>query len=289
MSEVLTYSLRFAERAHNSDEYYRTIAVFADKWLAHAQNTVGDLVRDFESFREAAGPSERSFAEGAFEALALGVQLREHATEAALLPQWSAWVLKELVETQAHWPWAEGAIKAVRGFVGGLVEEMVENGHAAKPTSGNSQTPAGQPSIRDLILWLQAQGETTQAGRFSVWQDYLQTMGEQRARQVILQCLALAADFTMESAAALGKYTQGVEEFVGRIAPQTGENCQQQCQTRHFTSPFSCSAQALHVPRMTMSVKSAWNPYWSRSWPRNGFSVPGANWNMVPHTQQTAW
>jgi len=71
-----------------------------------------------------------------------------------------------------------------------------------------------------LILWLQAHGETTQADHFLVWQDYLQTMGEQRARQAILQCLALAADFTMESAAALGKYTQGVEEFVGRIAPQ---------------------------------------------------------------------
>jgi hypothetical protein len=130
-----------------------------------------------------------------------------------------AWVLKELVETQEHLPWAEGAIKAVRGFVGGLVGERMENGRAAERMSENDQSPNGQPSISDLILWLQAQGEATQADRFSVWHDYLQTMGDQRARQALLQCLALAADLAVESA-ALDKYTQGVEEFVCHMAPQ---------------------------------------------------------------------
>ena len=65
---------------------------------------------------------ERTFAEAAFEMLALGVLLREHGAQALGFPLAPAWVLARLVEAQDFLPLPsiEQPVKAIRGFVHGL-------------------------------------------------------------------------------------------------------------------------------------------------------------------------
>ena len=115
---VMPYTLRAG--AVNSDAYYHTISVFADDWLLHMQDVAGDLVDNFQVFWQATGGSVRSFAERAFELLTLGVLLREHGAEAASLPKWLAWMLRELIEFQSRVVWAKRVIKPMRGFLIGI-------------------------------------------------------------------------------------------------------------------------------------------------------------------------
>lgn len=196
---AMPYTLRAG--AANSDAYYHTISAFADDWLLHAQDVAGDLVDDFQVFWQATGGSVRSFAERAFELLALGVLLREHGTEAASLPKWLAWTLNGLIEFQSRVVWAERAIKPVRGFLIGI-EKLVRR----PQTAGDG--------IVQLVIWLRAHGERAQADRLSEWQSYFDELGPQRAQEIISRCLILADDFARESASRLGTYTEGVERFV---------------------------------------------------------------------------
>ncbi|MCL4303580.1 MAG: DUF116 domain-containing protein [Anaerolineae bacterium] len=216
MTDRLTYSLRL--EARNSNSYYTAISALTDQWLAHAQSVVGDLINEFQRFRRTAGLPEHSPAEDTFELLVLGVLLREHSRHAAGLPAWTAHLLAGLVTWQDRWPWAEGMIKAVRGFIGGLIAPREWNG-TATPKNGQEAT-AGDGAVTCLLHWLRAHGQGTQADRLAVWLDYLKTIGPERAQAAISQSLALAGNFARESEAALGQYTTGVESFRTAVKPQ---------------------------------------------------------------------
>lgn len=207
MADRLTYSLRL--ETHNSAPYYTTIAALADQWLAHVNQVAGRLINDFQRFRRAAGLPERSVAEDAFELLVLGVLLREHSRQAAGLPSWVAHLLAGLVALQNRWPRAEGVLKAMRGLINGLAGKREGQGTRAEDQIGPC-----------LLRWLRAHGQGTQADRLSVWQDYLETIGPEKAQPVINQSLALADHFARESETVLGPYTAGVESFRTSTAPQ---------------------------------------------------------------------
>lgn len=216
MTNRLTYSLCLETR--NSDPYYTAVAALADQWLAYAQNVAGALISDFQRFRRAAGLPERSVAEDAFELLVLGVLLREHGHHAAELPTWAAHLLAGLIALQGCWPWAEGAIKATRGFIGGVVGQRERESTAA--LKRGQATMAGDRAVNCLLHWLRAHGQVFQADQLSVWQDYLKTIGPEGAQQAISQTLTLADHFARESGAVLGLYTAGVESFRTAATPQ---------------------------------------------------------------------
>ena len=201
---TITYSLRLAAR--NSDDYYQTIARFADDWLARALFVMRDLIAGFRAFRAQAPLPDRSEAECALELLALGVLLREHHGEAGRWPGWLARVAQRLVRAQTRWPRLESVIKHARGGLGWLARRV--------PVQS-----IDHHDVPRLLDWLRANGEAGQATRLAQWQDYLETSGARAAREIISRCLTLAADFEVASASALGQYTQGVERFLAESAP----------------------------------------------------------------------
>jgi len=213
MPRIITYSLR--RGAQNSDEYYRVIARFTDDWTAHAVRVLKDVFISFRLFRQEAGLNDRSDAEYAFELLALGVLLREHGAEAARSPEWWTRAQSWLVEAQERWPLrlrsgraqAESAVKKARGWLGWIGRRM-----RARRTNGDDAAR--------LIAWLKANGDDAKADRLAQWQGFFEALGPSPAKQVVARCLALADDFAVESARALGPYTEQVERFLSETAPK---------------------------------------------------------------------
>lgn len=202
---ILTYSLR--SEARNSDGYYATIARFADEWQADARAAVGDIVRRFQAFRRQMGWRERSEVECAFELLALGVLLREHGGEATASPEWIERALGWLVGVQGRRPRLEGAIKALRGWLGWV--DLRRDGRLGR-----------NGEVERLIAWLRANGERARAGRFVEWLAFFDEIGTVPARKAIYRCLALAEEFALDSLRWLGEYTAGVARFVESEAPR---------------------------------------------------------------------
>jgi hypothetical protein len=205
MTRIITYDLR--QGALDSDEYYRTIASFADTWLDRTIREAGDILTSFRQYRQSRGKVDRSDGEYALELLALGVLLREHGNEAINLPNWSIYILKRLLDAQSRWPRQENRIKRLRGWVGWLA----------------SHTKAAHPdrdAVGRLVVWLSANGEDGRAKRLTEWHDYFETSGSYPEQDLILISLALADDFANASLATIGKYTIGVEQFLIETAPR---------------------------------------------------------------------
>ncbi|MBI5291270.1 MAG: DUF116 domain-containing protein [Chloroflexi bacterium] len=205
MTRIITYNLRLNGR--DSDDYYRTVAAFADHWLAGvlSDGDVCQIIARIRADRQKRGEPDRSDAEYAFEMLALGVLLRQHGGEAARLPGWWLRVQRWLVDWQVRWPAAEATLKQWRGWLNGLSVRF-------------GGPPADREDVRRLIAWLRANGETAKAGRLEQWQRWLNSEPAKGA-EVVAVSNALAADFAAAGAEALNSFTTGVECFLADCAP----------------------------------------------------------------------
>jgi hypothetical protein len=131
---------------------------------------------------------------------------REHGAQAERLPGGLARLLKLLVEAQSRWASLEWLVKIWRGWLGGIGK-------------GAEARPKDTGDLGRLLTWIQANGETARARRLAQWHDYFETLSQPAAQLAIARCLALAEAFAGASQQALGKYTEGVERFVSRVAP----------------------------------------------------------------------
>ena len=176
------YSLKSPEGS--SDEYYRVIAAFADRWLERVGASLARPVGGFLAYLK----QERAFAEAAYEMLVLGVLLREHGAQALQFPLAPAWVLARLVEAQdcLPLPSIEQPVKAMRGFVQGLAA-----GEPA-PDEPVDELPFGEGAaqvVERLVGWLRAQGMTAQADRLAQWGGFMAALAR-RNSQLTLKLLA---------------------------------------------------------------------------------------------------
>jgi hypothetical protein len=194
-----------------SEEYYRTIAGFAEEWLAQAMPALGPLAGGFQAWQRTTGHPGRSQVECTFELLALGVLLHARGDQAARLSGREAWALEKLAAAQARLPRAERLVKALRGLVGGLA-------HLYRSARG--PVYASPSDVRRLVRWLSAQGEIAQAGRFSEWVEYLETLRPDRARRLVLQGWRAARSFEAASLVRLGRYTAQVDPYRTRALPR---------------------------------------------------------------------
>jgi hypothetical protein len=210
MKRIITYSLRKEERS--SDNYYRTIADFSQRWIEAAQASIGAHVAGFRAYRKQSGQPERSFPECAFELLVLGVMLREHGLQARQTPPGILRWLEKLIDLQGRYAWAEKVIKTVRGWIVSLVL------HAGNPK--NNQETQGLEQTHLLLEWMQAVDYGGQVERLSEWQSYFETLSPQNVDEIITRCRSLAHDFAEDSQRILGAYTQGVTKFLQEEAPR---------------------------------------------------------------------
>lgn len=210
MNDALPYSLRLSGRS--SDGYYREIAAFTDNWLDGARQTLARPAGNFQAFLTRRGAAARSFAEVAFELLALGVLLAEHGEQALQMAPAPAWLLARLVEAQDRLPLpaVEKPVKAMRGLLQGLAQGGEISGELPDllPFGG-----AAAALVERLVRWLEAEGLAAQAGRLADWQAYLAQLDEQRAQGILARCLLLAEEFREQAQAALGSFTSGAADF----------------------------------------------------------------------------
>lgn len=205
MTRLITYSLRNDSR--DSDDYYRAVAAFADSWFAVATRDLENILTGFRAYRLSHHQSDRTDAEYAFELLALGVMLHEHADDISYLPNAVARVLNWLVRAQENYPSCEDQIKRWRGQI------------AEWAQSDGSKTNR-RDAVGSLIDWLRANGDTTKADRFAQWQRYFHEIGFASTRHVTARCIAIASDFIASSEIALGRYTPQVPAFLAKVAPK---------------------------------------------------------------------
>ncbi len=210
------YSLQ-SERG-SSDEYYRVIAGFTDRWLSSAHDSLARPVSGFLAFLN----KDRSFAEAAFEMLVLGVLLREHGVQALQLPAAPAWLLARLIEAQERLPLPaiEKPIKTMRGLVQGFAaSDPFDEANADMLVD---ELPFGQGAagvVARLVDWLDAEGMTAQSERLAQWRDFFAQLSCQYAEVLLARCLLLAEDFAAESEVVLGPYTAEVSRFVTCVQP----------------------------------------------------------------------
>jgi hypothetical protein len=205
MTRVITYSLR--NGARDSRDYYQAVAAFADSWFAAAARDLENIIVGFRKYRLSHSLPDRTDSEYAFELLALGVILHEHADEISHLPQSAARLLKWLVIAQDHYPSCEDHLKRWRGRIAAW-------GRDAK---SKAQT---RDDIGSVIDWLRANGGVTQADRFAQWQSYFNEIGFASTRHITARCIAAASDFIASSEIALGQYTPHVPAFLNEVAPK---------------------------------------------------------------------
>jgi len=205
MARIITYSLRLD--APHSDEFYRTIARFADSWLEQTLPEVRDLVAGFRQFRHEHHGAERTDAEYLFELLALGALMREHGAEAGHLPTWAERLLQALVSLQGRHAWLEGTVKVLRGWLGWLADLL-----PARERDGDR--------VGRMIAWLEANDEPAKAERFGEWHDFFLSESLSFSQTAVARCLDLARAFDHSSTAALGKYTENVSHFLKVEAPR---------------------------------------------------------------------
>ncbi len=204
------YNLQLQDQG--SDSYYTVIADFTRNWQSKAVDQIGGLVIDFLKFRQASALSQRTPWEYTFELLALGVLLREHGGQALRLSRGNADLMEWLTVLQDSQPWAEGAVKRVRGMLG----RVSRSWHAER-----GPIYASPDDVKNLIEWLEAHDEAVQAERFREWLHFfIETRPPDLTRQAILQCWRLAEAFEAESEQALGQYTTEANFYRTGSAPK---------------------------------------------------------------------
>jgi hypothetical protein len=205
MKRIITYSLRSG--AADSDEYYRTVAAFADDWLARVKSGLTGLITGFRDHRRELGEPDRSPDECAFELLALGVLVHEHGRQAAHMVGWQVRFLWWLAQARERYPWAEAFIKWLRGLISGI---------DAEPGSEKNE----EDILAQTIRWLKVNDESARERRLAQWEAYFRSNGALQTRQAVSRCLDLAEDFASTSRDVLGMYTGGVERFLSETAPR---------------------------------------------------------------------
>jgi hypothetical protein len=205
MTQIITYSLRSG--AADSDEYYLTVAAFADDWLARIKPGLADLITGFRDHRRGNGEPDRSPDECAFELLALGVLVHEHGRQAAHMAGWQARLLWWLALARERYPRAEAFIKWLRGLISGI---------DADPGGGKNE----EDILAQTIRWLKVNEESARERRLAEWEAYFRSNGALQTRQAVTRCLDLAGDFASTSRDVLGMYTGGVERFLSETAPR---------------------------------------------------------------------
>jgi len=218
MVDAATYSLKGADGT--SDEYFQVIERFTDEWLIHARKTVGSLVENYVDMQRRNQKTVRSVDHSAFELLVLAVTMREHGFDATRLPDWMVGILRSLLRAQEQHPRLEKPFKWLRGVASGLAGGI---GKASLRLLGERSLRfvGSRDAVGQVVTWLLAQGQDTQAQRLTAWKEYFDSLSFLAARDAIARAQCLADDFDRMSEARLGAYTQKVETYLTQTAPET--------------------------------------------------------------------
>lgn len=110
-----------------------------------------------------------------------------------------------------------GSLKPGIDFIRGILAtvflspDLYDNMFTLEPTSEH---------LEKLLNWLSATGEFNQeVKRLRKWHDYLKTLPQKEASDILATAITLAAWFEVCSEEALGRYTQNVENYLNELRP----------------------------------------------------------------------
>lgn len=207
---VITYSLR--ENEINSNGYYRDVSLFADEVLAEMRNLTHGIVKEYMAHirqKEMQGLSTEE--EYGLELLILGTLWQIYSGDASGLDEFPRQLLAALARLRNQ----GGSLKPGIDFIRGIMATLFLSPDLYDNLSILNTTPE---HMEKLLNWLDATGEFNQeVKRLRKWQDYLKTLPQKEASDILATAMTLAAWFNIRSEEALGKYTPNVERYLNEI------------------------------------------------------------------------
>jgi uncharacterized protein len=200
----ITYSLQ--GDAHNSEEYYRDVALFTERVLSEAEVSLMPLVKGFKDYlRENRIETLRSDEEYALELLSLGVLWMTYAPHVKRFSPLVARVFRTLIALRRQGEWLKPKVDAVRGFLDTLflAPAKLSEGALLEYTLENFDR---------LLNWLSATGEfKEEVKRFHNWRKFFEGLSRREQAELLKASHSFARWFASRSRTTLGKYTRHME------------------------------------------------------------------------------
>ena len=209
---VITYSLR--DNDERQDQYYRTVATFADEVVAQGQARCLVLLNDLQAFLQRTHrETPRTCAEYLYELLTLGVLWRCYGASALRLHAVPRQCLTRLTELRERSARLKPTADWLRGLLGGLFFQA-DHLHA---TTGPELTLA---RLDPFLGWLAATGILNEeVERLRNWRDCWIELTPGNAPVNLSAVQDFASWFEARSLQVLGRYTSNVNQFLAELHP----------------------------------------------------------------------
>lgn len=210
---VITYSLR--EDQLHSEHYYQDIALFTDEVLLEMENLTHDIIEGYLSYLNGdAAHKLHKKEEYGFELLILGTLWKVYSGDASKLDE----VPRQFLSKLAAFRRQGGSLKPGIDFIRGIMSTLFLSPDLYDNMFMLDATPE---HLQKLLNWLDATGEFNQEVKcLNGWLDYLKTLPQKDASDIIAAAITLAVWFEIRSEEALGKYTQNVERYLNEMRPE---------------------------------------------------------------------
>lgn len=209
--QEITYSLKCG--AEDSKSYYKASAVFAEEVLSVTDSLTGLIIEKFmRHIGEDPGDTDLKQEHG-FELLVLGTLWQVYSGDASGLEEGPGKLLSRLSRLRRQGGALKPGIDFIRGVMSTLFlsPDLDDNDFITDPTP---------EQLNRLLDWLEATGEfNREVERLRIWQNYINTLAQKEASDLLATVIALAAWFEDSSLEALGCYTANVENYLSEIRP----------------------------------------------------------------------
>ena len=203
----LVYDLRLG--AADCGGFQQAVAAFSDQLLLATERCAGFVLEDYASYvRAVLREAPRSRGEYCLDLLLLGMALERYMGAAESTPGWVVGLARELYWLRTQAAWCKPLVDLGRGA---LIRFFLAPRIGCKAGA----LPYSHARMSHLIDWLQATGEFEQEiRRLNNWRRFLDTLSKDEANRWAEVAIALFGWFVVESAGALGAFTQGVPAFL---------------------------------------------------------------------------
>lgn len=205
--EAVTYSLRHGDK--NSQEYYKTVSLYADEILLKSKDSLLPLINDFKGYLIKYKLEEiREDEEYILELISFGVLWQTYA-RTALAVHFAPFVtLSHMSEWRKKHQKVKPYIDIARGLLTTLflLPQKSRSKELSLPTLNQ---------IDHVCKWFEATGEfREQALRLIRWRAFWQTKSESELQEIFSAIHNFTIWFKESSLSALGRYTENVEDFL---------------------------------------------------------------------------
>lgn len=209
---TITYSL--IENNGESEAFYQKLSAFTDEVLAEMKSLAGSIVDGYISFRKNHGTARlRSREEVCFELLVLGTLWKVYSGDSNELEEVPKQLLTGLSKLRSQGCTLKPGVDFIRGILSTmfLSPDLYDHLYVLD---------VSMEHLDKLLDWLEATGEFRQeVARLRVWEQYLKTLPDAEAQDILATSITLAAWFEGRSAEVLSRYTQNVDRYLNELRP----------------------------------------------------------------------